>query len=84
MHALVEKDDYTPVIPVPKDAPAPDGTNCDRRTGSAALPHGGKQACFLCGPVGAHVRPATWDGTEWKLPRAAPALQAAGESPASS
>ena len=96
-----EKDDYTPVIPVPKDAPAPDWNKLRPKeaigdpvrtwryhTAENELasyvarwepkdPNGRKKKV---------IRPATWNGTEWKLkgmpaPRPLYGLPAILESP---
>ena len=96
-----EKDDYTPVIPVPKDAPAPDWNKL-RPTKATGDPvwtwpyHTAENELALYvalwkpkDPNGRKkkvIRPATWDGTEWKLkglpaPRPLYRLPAILESP---
>ena len=96
-----EKDDYTPVIPVPKDAPAPDWNKL-RPTKATGDPvwtwpyHTAENelASYVVRwePKDPNarkkkvIRPATWDGTEWKLkgmpaPRPLYRLPAILESP---
>ena len=94
-----EKDDYTPVIPVPKDVPAPDwnklrppeATGDPVRTWRYHTAEN-KLASYVVRwePKDPNdrkfVRPATWDGTEWKLkgmpaPRPLYRLPAILESP---
>ena len=96
-----EKDDYTPVIPVPKDAPAPDWNKL-RPTKATGDPvwtwpyHTAENELALYVALWKPkdpnarkkkvIRPATWDGTEWKLkgmpaPRPLYRLPAILESP---
>ena len=96
-----EKDDYTPVIPVPKDAPAPDWNKL-RPTDATGDPvrtwryHTAENelARYVArwkpkdpnDPKEKVIRPATWNGTEWKLkgmpaPRPLYGLPAILESP---
>ena len=77
-----EKDDYTPVIPVPKDAPAPDWNKL-RPTEATGDPvwtwpyhtAAGGVAFYVArwkpkdpnDPKEKVIRPATWNGTDWRL-----------------